>query len=335
MASYLVTGGAGFIGSHLCEALVAAGHRVSVLDDFSSGSPQNIDHLVGHPRFEYSAGSVTDPALLAECLSRCDAVFHLAAVVGMRLVMANPRRTLQINLDGSRLVLDLASRLGRRVLLASSSEVYGHSDRLPFREDAELELGPPKDGRWVYASSKIAAERLALARAREESLAVSVVRLFNTTGPRQSDRSGMVLPVFARQALAGSPITVHGDGSQRRCFCDVQDVVAALMQLIEHPTATGRVFNLGSDQETTVGELAERVRRLAHSDSPIVYVPHREIWGEGFRDVPRRVPDLSSLRALIGFEAPTPIDETIARSLAHEGRLRAPEQSTPLSESAG
>jgi UDP-glucose 4-epimerase len=321
MASYLVTGGAGFIGSHLCDELLGAGHRVLVLDDFSTGQRRNLAHLEQQPRFRCVAGSVTDRSLLAECVEATDAVFHLAAVVGMRLVTASPLRTLQTNLRGSELVLELASQHRRRVLFASSSEVYGRSQRLPFREEDELILPGSPLGRWAYACSKAAGERLALAYAAEQDLKVSVVRLFNTAGPRQCHRYGMVIPTLVQQALAGRPITLHGDGSQRRCFCDVRDAVAGLIRLMEHPRAAGRVFNLGSDREISIAELAERVRVLTGSHSPIVRLRHEEVFGEPFEDVQRRVPDLTRVRALIDFEPRTDVDEIIARSVEHESAL--------------
>lgn len=320
MTTYLVTGGAGFIGSHLCEALLGAGHHVVVLDDLSTGQRSNIDHLVSHPRFECVVGDVCDRAQVEPLVERADAVFHLAAAVGVRLVVESPVRTIATNIDGTALVLDLASRAGKRVLITSSSEVYGKSAKVPFSEDDDLVLGNTRTGRWSYACSKALDEFLALAYARERALPAVVVRLFNTAGPRQTGRYGMVLPTFVRQALAGQPITVHGDGEQRRCFCDVADVVGALVKVIEHPDAAGTVFNIGSTEEVTIGELAARVRSVCGSDSPIVLVPYEDAWDEQFEDMRRRVPDLTRIGKLIGFVPRSDLDEIIRRVMAYERR---------------
>ncbi len=320
MTTYLVTGGAGFIGSHLCEALLGAGHHVVVLDDLSTGQRGNIDHLVSHPRFECVVGDVCNRAHVEPLVERADAIFHLAAAVGVRLVVESPVRTIATNIDGTALVLDLASRAGKRVLITSSSEVYGKSAKVPFSEDDDLVLGNTRTGRWSYACSKALDEFLALAYARERALPAVVVRLFNTAGPRQTGRYGMVLPTFVRQALAGQPITVHGDGEQRRCFCDVADVVGALVKVIEHPDAAGTVFNIGSTEEVTIGELAARVRSLCGSDSPITLVPYGDAWDEQFEDMRRRVPDLTRIGKLIGFAPRSDLDEIIRRVMAHERR---------------
>jgi UDP-glucose 4-epimerase len=318
MATYLITGGAGFIGSHLADRLLALGHRVIVLDDFSTGNPRNIAHLRGHAGFECHADTVLNRPLLAELIGRSDGVFHLAAAVGVRLVVEHPVRTIETNVEGTKRVLELAARSGTRVLIASSSEVYGKSPKVPLREDDELVLGNTSTGRWGYGCSKALGEYLALAYAREERLPVTVMRLFNACGPRQTARYGMVVPTFVRQALSSRPITVFGDGEQRRCFCYVGDIVEALAEVIEQPRAIGSVFNVGSNEEVTIGELAERVKSLADSRSEIVYVPYEEAWDDRFEDMLRRVPDLGRIRDLIGFEPRTTLDEIIARAIEYE-----------------
>jgi nucleoside-diphosphate-sugar epimerase len=318
MSKFLVTGGVGFIGSHLCDALVAAGHHVVVLDDLSTGRLENVAQLEGRPEFEFVRGDVCDRACLAELIPRVDAVFHLAAAVGVRLVVESPVRTVETNVIGTAHVLELASERQRPVLVTSSSEVYGKSTKVPFSEDDDILFGPTRIGRWSYGCSKALDEYLALAYARERRLPVVVVRLFNTTGPRQTGRYGMVVPRFVRQALSGEPITVHGDGTQRRCFCYVGDIVAALTRLIGNEHAAGRVFNVGSDEEVTVAELAERVRRLAGSASEIVRIPYDQAWDDQFEDMPRRIPDLARIRELIDFRARTPLDEIIRRVMEHE-----------------
>jgi UDP-glucose 4-epimerase len=322
MGTYLVTGGAGFIGSHLSEALLAAGHRVLVIDDVSTGSLRNIAHLNSHPRFEYAVDTVLNRSRLAEWVVRVDGIFHLAAAVGVRLVVEHPVQTIETNVNGTAVVLELASAHHKKVLIASSSEVYGKSTRVPFREEDDLVLGNTSIGRWSYACTKALDEFLALAYARETQLPVIVVRLFNTAGPRQTGRYGMVLPTFVQQALSARPITVHGDGTQRRCFADVGDVVEALVKLIDHPGAIGRVFNIGSDEEISIGALAERVRTLTGSTSEIVRIPYEHAWDAQFEDMQRRVPDLTRMRALIGFRARTSLDEIIRRVIEHEQPAR-------------
>jgi UDP-glucose 4-epimerase len=263
-------------------------------------------------------GNVCDRAVLAELLPRAVAVFHLAAAVGVRLVVESPVRTVETNVIGTAHVLELASAARKPVLITSSSEVYGKSQKVPFSEDDDLLFGPTRVGRWSYGCSRALDEYLALAYARERRLPVFVVRLFNTTGPRQTGRYGMVLPRFVRQALAGEPITVHGDGTQRRCFCYVGDVVSCLAQLIDRPEATGLVFNVGSAEEVTIAGLAERVRRLAGSASEIVRVPYEQAWDDQFEDMQRRVPDLARIEKLLGFRARTPLDEIVRQVIEHE-----------------
>ena len=318
MKTYLVTGGAGFIGSHLCDALLAAGQRVLVLDDLSTGTRQNIAHLESHPGFEWCAGTVMDPQVVAALVARADAVFHLAAAVGVRLIVESPVRTIETNVRGTETVLEQAGKCGKPVLITSSSEVYGKSAKVPFAEDDDLVLGNTRTGRWSYACSKALDEFLSLAYVREKGLRAVVVRLFNTAGPRQTGRYGMVLPRFVRQALAQEPITVYGDGTQRRCFCYVGDVVAALMRLIEHADACGRVFNIGSDEEVTINELALRVKTLAGSGSAIVRIPYEQAWDEQFEDMQRRIPDLERIRGLIGFAPRAHLDEIIERVIDYE-----------------
>ena len=308
----LITGGAGFIGSHLAEALLAAGHQVSVIDNLSTGSIQNIEPLKPHAAFKYVVGDVTNEPLLAELVDDCDVVFHLAAAVGVKLIVESPVRTIETNVHGTEVVLAHASKKKKKVLIASTSEVYGKSTDVPFHEDADLVLGPTTKHRWAYACSKAIDEFLALAYWKERKLPVVIVRFFNTVGPRQTGRYGMVIPNFVRQALAGQPITVHGDGSQTRSFCHVRDVVGALMRLMDEPRAVGEVFNVGNSQEISIMALAERVRASTGSRSTIVTIPYDQAYESGFEDMPRRVPDLSKIGALIGYEPRTDLDAILA-----------------------
>jgi UDP-glucose 4-epimerase len=307
---YLITGGAGFIGSHLARHLLAAGHRVDVIDDLSTGSESSLQALRG-PRLQVVIDSASNDAAVGGLVDRCDAVFHLAAAVGVMLIVEQPVRTIETNIHATEVVLRHAARRGRPVLLASTSEVYGKSARVPFREDGDLVLGPPTRSRWSYAASKLVDEFLALAWARERGLPVVIARLFNTVGPGQTGRYGMVLPRFVQQALAGGPLTVYGDGRQTRCFCHVRDVVGALAQLIDAPRARGQVFNVGSSREIAVRALAERVRRRVHPKAKIRLVPYARAYGEGFEDMRRRMPDLSRIRRAIGWRARLTLDEII------------------------
>ena len=308
----LITGGAGFIGSHLAEALLASGHQVFVIDNLSTGSIQNIEPLKAHAGFKYVVGDITNEPLLAELVDDCDVVFHLAAAVGVKLIVEEPVRTIETNVHGTEVVLKHANKKKKLVILASTSEVYGKSTDVPFHEDADLVLGPTPKHRWAYACSKAIDEFLALAYWKERKLPVVIVRFFNTVGPRQTGRYGMVIPNFVRQALAGQPITVHGDGSQTRSFCHVRDVVGALLRLMDEPRAVGEVFNVGNSQEISIMALAERVRALTASGSPIVTIPYDQAYESGFEDMPRRVPDLSKIGALIGYEARTDLDAILA-----------------------
>jgi UDP-glucose 4-epimerase len=316
-----ITGGAGFIGSHLATRLLDRGDRVLVLDDLSTGSMDNIAHLVGHPGFAYRIGSALDAPLVAECLDQCDVTIHLAAAVGVRLIVERPVHTIETNIKASEVVLAAAAKKQKLVLLASTSEVYGKSTRLPFTEDADLQLGPTTHSRWAYACSKALDEWLGLAYMREKQVPVIVVRFFNTVGPRQTGRYGMVLPNFAAQALAGEPITVYGSGDQSRCFGHVQDAVEAMLRLLATPAAVGGVFNVGSDEEVTIRRLAELVRDEAGSTSEIRLVPYAEAYAEGFEDMLRRVPDLTRLLRTIQFRPRTPLAE-IVRDVVADQRAR-------------
>jgi UDP-glucose 4-epimerase len=320
----LITGGAGFIGSHLCDAYIERGDQVFVLDDLSTGSIENIAHLRHHPRFHYEIGSVHDQPVVAELVDLCDVVFHLAAAVGVRLIVESPVRTIENNVHGTEVVLRQAAKKKRKVLVASTSEVYGLSQQTPFREDGSLVLGATTHGRWSYACSKAIDEFLALAYCREMRQPTVVVRLFNTVGPRQTGRYGMVIPTFVRQALNNQPITVFGDGTQSRCFAFVKDAVGALIGLMEHPDAVGRVFNVGAEEEVTIGVLAKMVKSMTGSRAEIITVPYDEAYEEGFEDMPRRVPDIAKIRDLIGFNPTTSLEQILESVIEFErGRRKA------------
>jgi len=308
----LITGGAGFIGSHLAERLLKDGHEVLVLDNLSTGSIDNIVHLKQVPGFSYVIDTVTNAPLLAEMIDACDVVYHLAAAVGVKLIVEQPVHTIETNVHGTEVVLKHANKKKKLVCLASTSEVYGKSADVPFRENADLVLGATAKHRWAYACSKLLDEFLALAYWKEKKLPIVIVRLFNTVGPRQTGQYGMVLPTFVRQALAGQPITVFGDGTQSRSFTYVADVVDALVKLAQEPRAIGEVFNIGNVEEVSIGELAGRVKRMTSSASPIQFVPYDQAYEAGFEDMPRRVPDLGKLGALIGYEPRVGLDEIIA-----------------------
>ena len=309
----LITGGAGFVGSHLSEALLDRGDEVFVLDDLSTGSIENIAHLKANPRFHYTIDTVTNEPLLAELIDRCDTVVHLAAAVGVKLIVEAPVRTIETNVHGTEVVLKIANKKKKLVLIASTSEVYGKSVVVPFSEDADLVLGPTSKHRWAYACSKMIDEFLALAYWKERKLPVIIVRLFNTVGPRQTGQYGMVVPNFVRQALAGQPITVFGDGNQSRSFTYVGDVVRAMVALINEPRAIGQVFNIGNGHEISIGDLAARIKQMTGSQSPIVRIPYDQAYEEGFEDMPRRVPDIAKIRALVGYEPTVELDEILAR----------------------
>jgi UDP-glucose 4-epimerase len=324
----LITGGAGFIGSHLSDACLQRGDEVFIIDDLSTGSIENIHHLKDHPRFHYTIESVHNQPVTAELVDQCDVIFHLAAAVGVKLIVESPVRTIETNVRGTETILALANKKKKKVLIASTSEVYGLSTEVPFREDGNLVMGATTKGRWSYACSKAIDEFLALAYWREKKLPTVVVRLFNTVGPRQTGQYGMVIPTFVKQALAGRPITVYGTGKQSRCFCYVGDVVGALMKLMDDEKAVGEVFNVGSNHEITISDLARKVKELANSKSEIVLVPYDEAYEEGFEDMPRRVPDITKVNAQVGFKPRLDL-EGILKSVIefHSGRL-APEKST-------
>jgi UDP-glucose 4-epimerase len=307
----LITGGAGFIGSHLSDALLDQGHDVLILDNLSTGSIDNIAHIKGRPRFEYFIDTVTNEPLLAELIDRCDVVFHFAAAVGVKLIVEQPVHTIETNVHGTEVVLKHANKKKKLVVIASTSEVYGKSEDVPFREDADLVLGPTPKHRWAYACSKAIDEFLALAYWKERKLPVIIVRFFNTVGPRQSGQYGMVIPNFVRQALAGEPITVFGDGTQQRAFTHVTDVVHALLKLVNEPRSVGQVINIGNTEEVTMSRLAERVRDLSGSNSTIKLIPYDEAYESGFEDMPRRVPDLARIRSLISYEPRHTLDDIL------------------------
>jgi len=317
----LITGGAGFVGSHLAEALLARGDEVFVLDNLSTGSIDNVLHLKSHPGFHYTIDTVTNEPVLAELVDRADIVVHLAAAVGVKLIVEQPVHTIETNVHGTEVVLRVANKKKKLVLIASTSEVYGKSADVPFHEDADLVLGPTSKHRWAYACSKMIDEFLALAYWKERKLPVIVVRLFNTVGPRQTGQYGMVIPNFVRQALAGQPITVFGDGTQSRSFTYVGDVVRAMVALIDEPRAVGQVFNIGNGVEITIAELAARIKTMTGSASPIVLIPYDQAYEAGFEDMPRRVPDISRIRALVGYEPAVQLDETLHRVIEHFRQL--------------
>jgi UDP-glucose 4-epimerase len=312
-----ITGGAGFIGSHLAEALLGQGHEVTVLDDLSTGAIENIQHLKERPGFKYVIDSVTNEPVLAELIDGADVVFHLAAAVGVKLIVEAPVHTIETNVHGTEVVLKHANKKKKLVVIASTSEVYGKSTDVPFREDADLVMGPTPKHRWAYACSKAIDEFLALAYWKERKLPVIIVRFFNTVGPRQTGRYGMVIPNFVRQGLAGQPITVHGDGTQTRSFCYVGDVVDALLRLVSEPRAVGEVFNVGNNQEISILELAEKVRSLTGGRSDIVTIPYDQAYEAGFEDMPRRVPDLTKIAHLVGYQPKVGLDEILARVVDH------------------
>jgi len=313
-----ITGGAGFIGSHLARRLVARGDSVVILDDLSTGAVANLRDLRSTGLLDFHVGSVGNRALVAELMDDCDVTYHLAAAVGVRLIVEQPVRTIQTNVDGTQVVLDAAAKKRKPVVVASTSEVYGKSHDLPFRETADITLGPTTNSRWAYACSKALDEWLALAYWKERHVPTIVCRFFNTVGPGQSGRYGMVLPNFARQALAGEPITVFGTGEQSRCFGHVYDTVEALARLVESTSAVGEVVNVGSTEEVSIYELAVRVRDAAGSESEITFVPYREAYQEGFEDMQRRVPDVSKLQELTGFRPGIPLSTIVGDVLADQ-----------------
>lgn len=307
----LVTGGAGFIGSHLCEELLARGVTVDVIDDLSTGRLANIEHLLHGHAFNLVRDSILNKQTMTLLTERCDIVFHLAAAVGVELIVADPVRTIETNIRGSEVVLETANRFNKKVVLTSTSEVYGKSERVPFSEEDDAVLGATMQSRWSYSCSKMIDEFLALAYHKQFALPVIVVRPFNTIGPRQTGKYGMVVPRFIKAAVRGEPIRVFGSGEQTRSFVYVKDVVGALLELAEEPRAVGDVFNLGSDQEITILDLAKTIKRLAKSGSEIVLVPYDEAYGQKVDDLKRRLPDLTKIKSLIGYEPSTSLEETL------------------------
>ena len=313
----LITGGAGFIGSHLADSLLRAGHQVVVLDNLSTGHLDNLAGVIDHPRFEWVRGCVEDSSVVGPLVETADVVFHLAAAVGVRLVMQEPIRTIETNVNGTEVVLRHAVKNRTRTIVASTSEVYGKSAILPFREDADLVLGQPTKLRWGYAASKLIDEFLALAYYEQRRVPVTVVRFFNSVGPRQSSRYGMVLPNFVRDALGDRPLTIHGSGTQTRSFTWVGDVVTALLALVDERRAIGEVFNIGNGHEVSILELAQKVIATVGSDSSVNFVPHAAVFGRGFEDMPRRVPDVSKIRRLVGWRPTVQLEEIINRTIEY------------------
>jgi UDP-glucose 4-epimerase len=328
----LITGGAGFIGSHLSDAYLQRGDEVFIIDDLSTGSFENIRHLKDHPRFHYTIESVHNQPVAAELVDQVDVIFHLAAAVGVKLIVESPVRTIETNVHGTEVVLSLANKKKKKVLVASTSEVYGLSTQVPFREDGNLVMGATNKGRWSYACSKAIDEFLALAYWREKKLPTVVVRLFNTVGPRQTGQYGMVIPTFVKQALSERPITVFGDGKQSRCFCYVGDVIGALVKLMDDDKAVGEVFNVGSNQEISIGELAKKVKELTNSNSEIVLVPYDEAYEEGFEDMPRRIPDTSKVNKQVGFRPEMNLDGILKSVIDFHSGQQPREKKTSAAE---
>lgn len=311
MSAYLITGGAGFIGSHLAQLLLERGHAVHVIDDLSTGAIENLDPVREHPQFHYVIDSIMNTGLMAELIDRVDGVFHLAAAVGVKLIFDHPVETIQTNIRGTEIVLELAARKLKKVQIASSSEVYGKGVRAPFNEEDDLLLGSTTCPRWSYACSKAIDEYLALAYWREKQMPTFVTRFFNTVGPRQTGRYGMVIPRFVEQALSGEPLTVHGDGSQRRCFGHVADVTRAVADLMQSDAANGRVFNIGNPEEVSIGELARRIIEMTGSSSELRFVPYEEAYGPDFEDLQRRVPDVDRLASVIDWTGLRSLDDIL------------------------
>ncbi len=319
----LITGGAGFIGSHLAERHLTMGDDVCIVDDLSTGAIANVQHLKIHPQFSYYIDSVTNRHLMAELVDLCDIIYHLAAAVGVRLIVDSPVRTIETNIRGTEIILELAETKRKRVLITSTSEVYGKLSRVPFREDDDLVMGPTNKSRWSYACSKAIDEFLAIAYWKEKKVPTVIARLFNTVGPRQTGRYGMVVPNLVVQALTGQDITLFGDGAQSRCFTHVNDTVDALIGIAAHPAAKGEVYNVGSDHEITIIELATRIKHMTSSDSRIVFVPYGKAYEEGFEDVRRRVPDIAKLTRLIGYRPRLSLEQTLESIIADQrARLR-------------
>ena len=318
---YLITGGAGFIGSHLAEELLRRGHEVFVVDDLSTGSINNIRHLKTHDRFHYVVDTCANVQLMAELVDGTDIIFHLAAAVGVKLIVESPVRTIETNIRLTEIMLGLANKKKRPIFVASTSEVYGKSTDFPFREDGDLVMGATHKGRWSYACSKAIDEFLAIAYWKEKKLPTVVARLFNTVGPRQTGQYGMVVPNFVAQALSGQPITVFGDGKQSRCFTHVNDVVRAFIELMSHEESYGQVFNIGNNVEISIGDLAKQVREMCNSKSEIVYIPYDKAYEHGFEDMPRRVPDIGKVKKAIGWEPSIALTQILDDVIQHHRRM--------------
>ena len=313
----LVTGGAGFIGSYLCEELLEKGYTVWSIDDLSTGRIENIDRLKQNPKFHYVIDTIMNKNLMAELVDRASIVFHLAAAVGVQLIVDQPVKTIETNIKGTETILELAEKKKKKVLLASTSEIYGKSNNIPFQEDGDLLFGPTIRSRWSYAASKAIDEFLGLAYFYEKDLPVVIVRLFNTVGPRQTGRYGMVIPRFIRQALQNEPITVYGDGNQSRCFTYVKDAVKAISDIVKKDQAFGQVFNLGGTEEITISDLAKKIISMAGSKSEIVYVPYDKAYSSGFEDMHRRVPDISKIKKMIGYAPSVTLDEILRLTIEY------------------
>ncbi len=307
----LITGGAGFIGSHFAEELLNQGDDVYIIDDLSTGSIENIEHLKKENKFQYFIDSISNKQLMAELIDKCDVIYHLAAAVGVKLIVESPVRTIETNITGTEIVLKLANKKKKTVIIASSSEVYGKSNNFPYEEGDDLVLGPTYKGRWSYACSKAIDEFLALAYYKEKKLPIIIIRLFNTVGPRQTDAYGMVVPSFVKQALLDHSITVYGDGQQSRCFTHVKDIVGGIIKLSHQPDAIGRVFNIGNTEEITIENLAKLVKTITKSHSKIVHIPYDEAYEEGFEDMRRRVPDISRIQKLTGYKPTYDVKEIV------------------------
>jgi len=316
----LITGGAGFIGSHLAERLVERGEHVTIIDDLSTGSVHNIRHLKGNPKFDYFLDTVTNQHLMAELIDAADIIYHLAAAVGVRLIVESPTHTMETNIRGTEVVLELAAKKKKRVLMTSTSEVYGKRNQVPFGEDDDLVLGPPDKGRWSYACSKAIDEFLAVAYWKEKRVPTVIARLFNVVGPRQTGRYGMVIPSLIKQALSGSDMTVYGDGTQSRCFTYISDAVSAVIALAEHPATNGEVYNIGSTEEISILTLARKIKELTSSKSRIVFVPYDQAYEQGFEDMMRRVPDLTKINQLIGYAPTTTLDEILLNTIRYHSQ---------------
>lgn len=314
----LITGGAGFIGSHLAESLLERGEEVFIIDNLSTGRFENISHLENHPKFHYTIDTVLDEKVTKRFVDQCEVIFHLAAAVGVKNVIDNPLESLLNNIQGAEIILRLANQEKKKVILSSTSEVYGKSSKVPFSEEDDRILGPTTIMRWSYSDSKAVDEYLGLSYWQEKRLPVIIVRLFNTCGPRQTGDYGMVIPRFVKQALLGHPLVIYGDGKQTRCFCDVKDVVEAMIALSHHPKAPGEIFNIGSEEEISIENLARKVKKLTGSKSSIRHIPYEQAYEKGFEDMPRRIPDLTKIKKWIGYSPKVSLDKLLEKVIEFE-----------------